>query len=107
MTCIILSGGSSRRAGGLNKAFLTIEGETFIERKIRQFTPLFDELVVVVREPEPYRHLPALIVADQVPGQGPLMGLCTGLKKSSSDINFVTTVDSPYMNPELTAALAN
>ncbi len=101
MTCIILSGGKSRRAGGRDKAFLTIDGESFIERKIRQLSPLFKELIITVRDKNLYRNLPASIVEDPIPGQGPLMGLYSGLKKSRSDINFVTTVDSPFMNPAL------
>jgi len=105
MTCIILSGGNGERIGGLDKAFLTIGGETFIERKIRQLTPLFEEIVVVVKEIEPYAHLPVRIIADQIPGLGPLAGLCTGLKASSSNINFVTTVDSPFFRPKLASWL--
>jgi len=107
MTCIILSGGKSLRAGGRDKAFLTIDGESFIERKIRQLSPLFKELIIIVRDIEPYRYLPVQIVADQVPEQGPLMGLYSGLRKSISDINFVTTVDSPFTNPDLIAWLVD
>jgi molybdopterin-guanine dinucleotide biosynthesis protein A len=105
MTCIILAGGSGSRIGGRDKAFLTIDGESFIERKIRQLTPMFGEIIVVVREADAYRRLPARIIEDQIPGQGPLMGLYSGLCASSSDINFVTTVDSPFMSHPLAAWL--
>ncbi|MBI9106001.1 MAG: molybdenum cofactor guanylyltransferase [Spirochaetales bacterium] len=105
MTCIILSGGNGERIGGLDKAFLTIEGEPFIERKIRQLSPMFKEIIVVVNKTEAYRNIPARIITDEKPGQGPLMGLYSGLRESSSNINFVTTVDSPFMSPALVAWL--
>ena len=105
MTCIILAGGAGVRMGGVDKAFLSLKGEDFVERKIRQLGPLFDEVLVVVRETGPYLDLPARIAADRVPGQGPLMGLYTGLLESSSDINFVTTVDSPFVSLPLVSML--
>ena len=57
MTGIILSGGSGTRMGGQEKAFLTLEGETFIDRKIRLLKPFFSEILVVVNNPELYEGM--------------------------------------------------
>jgi molybdopterin-guanine dinucleotide biosynthesis protein A len=101
MTGIILSGGAGRRMGGREKAFLTLDGETFIQRKIRLLKPLFDELLVIVNRAELYSGIEADILEDETPGDGPLMGMYTGLKASSSDINFITSVDSPFVHTGL------
>ena len=91
--------------GGVDKSALTLDGEGFVQRKIRQLGPLFSEILVVVKDSAFYGHLPVRVVSDLVPGQGPLMGLYTGLKASSSDLNFVTTVDSPFVSLPLVSYL--
>jgi molybdopterin-guanine dinucleotide biosynthesis protein A len=101
MTGIILSGGAGSRMGGQEKAFLTLAGETFIDRKIRLLKPLFTEILVVVNNPSLYAGIDAVILQDEIPGSGPLMGMYTGLKHSSSDRNFITSVDSPYVHTGL------
>lgn len=101
MTSIILSGGNGKRMGGKEKAFLVLNGETFIQRKIRILSPFSDEIIIVVNNPDLYSGLPAKIITDLTPGEGPLMGLYSGLTGSSSEINFVTTVDSPFTNSSL------
>ena len=60
---------------------------------------------MVGRETGPYLSLPVRAVTDEIPGQGPLMGLFTGLKHSLSELNFVTTVDSPYVSTPLVSWL--
>jgi len=101
MTCIILSGGAGTRMGGREKAFLTLDGETFIERKLRLLKPLFSEILIVVNTPVLYEGLDAVILQDEIQGSGPLMGMYSGLKHSSSDKNFITSVDSPYVHTGL------
>jgi len=108
MTAVILAGGQARRMGGVPKAFLTFKGETFIQRKIRLLsaTDLIEEIIIVVSHPREFENLPAVIIKDEIPGKGPLMGLYSGLKASSSEINFITTVDSPFCSLELVRYLA-
>lgn len=93
--------------GGREKAFLTLDGESFIQRKIRLLKPLFSELLVVVNNPALYEKTDAVILRDEIPGSGPLMGMYTGLKRSSSEKNFITSVDSPYVNTGLVRHLLN
>jgi molybdopterin-guanine dinucleotide biosynthesis protein A len=104
MNAILLAGGGSVRMGGLDKAFLPFRTSTFLEHKLAFLKPRFENILVVVSEPGPYERFSDAgthIIPDEAAGQGPLMGLWTGLKKSASGYNFVTTVDSPFTRPEL------
>ena len=49
MTGIILSGGRSTRLGGLNKAFIEVQGERLIERTLRIYGDLFAEVLIKSR----------------------------------------------------------
>ena len=97
MTGIILSGGKSRRMGE-NKAFLKVQGERLIDRTVRIFKGIFEEVVVVTNDPLAYLDHDVMIVTDIVLGKGPLGGIYTGLFFSSSPCSFVAACDMPFMN---------
>ncbi|MBW2674523.1 MAG: NTP transferase domain-containing protein, partial [Deltaproteobacteria bacterium] len=63
MTGIILSGGKNARMGE-NKAFIRVDGERIIDRTIRIFRELFDEIVLVTNEPLAYLEFDLKIVTD-------------------------------------------
>ena len=50
MTGVILSGGKNRRMGA-NKAFLTVDGERLIDRTVRLFREVFEEVIIVTTCP--------------------------------------------------------
>jgi len=83
------------------KAFLTLGKETFMERKIKKLKPLFEEIIIVTNAPLLYSEMGVRVIKDEKEGVGPLMGLYCGLKNSSSDYNFVTTSDTPFLKIEL------
>ncbi len=97
MDAIILAGGGGRRMNGVRKAFLRLQGETFIERILRVVGPLVDAVLVTANEPELYAHLPVRVVPDERPGLGPLMGIYSGLRASGAELAFVTAVDTPLL----------
>jgi molybdopterin-guanine dinucleotide biosynthesis protein A len=101
MNSIILSGGNATRLNGIDKAFLTLGDETLIQRKLRLLRPLFQKIITVTNNPQHYGDLDCTIVQDQVKGMGPLMGIYSGLNASDSHYNFFTTVDTPFLIPEL------
>ena len=111
MTGIILAGGTGSRMGGKDKALLLFSGETFLRRKIRLLSAFCESLLVVAAAAAAgaaFENLDVPVIRDEAPGIhciGPLMGLYTGLKHSETDINFVTTVDSPFISGELAAKL--
>jgi molybdopterin-guanine dinucleotide biosynthesis protein A len=102
MDAIILSGGRALRMGGVTKAFLRLGNETFLERILATITPLVDSVILATNAPELYAHLTDVrVVADEKEGRGPLMGLYAGLSASESEFSFVTTSDTPLLQPAL------
>lgn len=111
---IILAGGRSSRMGR-NKALLAIPGEpslTFIERLASLLSTLCPEVLLVARDEmsgREYESFPSQqicrIIYDQVPDQGPLMGLYSGLQAISYSHALVLAVDLPFVKPELLAWL--
>ena len=97
MTGIILSGGKNARMGE-NKAFIEIDGERIIDRTIRIFREIFQEIVLVTNSPLEYLDLDVQIVTDIVKGKAALGGIYTGLFHSSCDHAFVCPCDMPFLN---------
>jgi molybdopterin-guanine dinucleotide biosynthesis protein A len=96
--------------GGIDKAFLTLEGKTLIERKLELLAHAgFSRIYIVTNKQERYEQFEATLVQDREQGFGPLMGLYSGLKASTAESNLVTTVDTPFLDrillEEITAPL--
>lgn len=110
MAGIILAGGSSRRMGR-NKALLPLPGDeqiTFVEHLVTMLTVFCPEIVLVVRNIAhvvDYTLPDVRIVPDQIPDQGPLMGLASGLSVIDSSHALVMAVDMPFVQPEILAFL--
>jgi len=100
MTGIILSGGKSSRMGGLNKAFLTVNGETIIGRTVRILKSVCDDIILVTNAPLEYLDYDIRIVTDIIKGKAAMGGIYTGLFYSSSESNFVVACDMPLCNRE-------
>ena len=100
MTGIILSGGKSNRLGGLNKAFIEVRGERLIERTLRIYRDLFEEILIVTNSPLDYLEFDVKIVTDIIPGKASLGGIYTGLFFTNSEYAFVTACDMPFLNAQ-------
>ena len=100
MTGIILSGGKSNRLGGLNKAFIEVRGERLIERTLRIYRDLFEEILIVTNSPLDYLEFDVKIVTDIIPGKASLGGIYTGLFFANSEYVFVTACDMPFLNAQ-------
>jgi molybdopterin-guanine dinucleotide biosynthesis protein A len=98
VTGIILSGGKSGRLGGLNKAFIEVRGERLIEKTLRIYRELFEEILIVTNSPLDYLEFDVKIVTDIFPGKAALGGIYTGLFFSSFDHVFVAACDMPFLN---------
>jgi molybdopterin-guanine dinucleotide biosynthesis protein A len=112
---LILAGGRSSRMGS-DKALLTFPGAssfTFVERLVSRLAEYCMEILLVVRDEESGRVYPFAsdahlrLVCDQVPGQGPLMGLYSGLQACSCSHALVLAVDQPFVRSELLAWLCS
>ena len=97
MTGVILSGGKNMRMGE-NKAFLRIEGERMIDRTVRLFRAVFQQVIIVTASPLDYLDQQATIVTDILPEKGALGGLYTGLFFALDEQVFVVACDMPFLN---------
>ncbi len=110
LASIVLAGGTSRRMGR-DKALLPIDGRPMIRSLVRSLVPLSRAVIVSLndrdRHEELKRALPAgvRVVYDERPGQGPLGGICAGLKASDSDLNLVVACDIPEVDPGFIAEM--
>lgn len=105
-SAVVLAGGRSRRMGR-PKALLPFGGEPLIVQVVRKLRPRFPDLVVVAAPGQELPDLPATVVRDEVPHQGPVGGICYGLRACNSPAGFVTSCDVPFLRLPLAAHLAS
>lgn len=98
-TAIILAGGKSRRMGK-NKAFLKVDGQSFIKVLLEKIMT-FDERLIVANDVELYKFTEATTIKDIYPDKGPLCGLYTGLQAMKGHRSLVVTVDTPLLTEAL------
>jgi molybdopterin-guanine dinucleotide biosynthesis protein A len=82
ITGVILAGGRGRRMGGVDKAFLTLGGETLLGRTIARARPQVSGLVINANS-DPTRYAEFLLptVPDSIGGYlGPIAGILSGLE---------------------------
>ncbi len=103
---IILSGGLNSRIG-LNKAFLEISGKKIIERTVLLFKEIFEETIIVTKNPLIYQDLDVRITTDVQDITGSLMGVYSGLLSATSEYNFIVACDMPLINEDVARYLIN
>jgi len=97
---LLLCGGASRRFG-CDKGLALFRGERLIERLVARLAPLTDDLLISTNQPEAYRFLERSLVADRLPGGGPLAGLEAGLGVARHEWLAVVACDLPFASPRL------
>jgi molybdopterin-guanine dinucleotide biosynthesis protein A len=93
---IILAGGKSSRMGS-DKGLLQLGELTFVEYVIRAVEEITEEIIIVTKN-NTYRQFGHVVVQDIIPDKGPLGGIHTGLKLSSSEQNIVLSCDIPFID---------
>ena len=101
----ILAGGRNTRMEGRNKAFLTIDGRTILDRLIDTLAPLFPEILLVTRQPELYTGHAIRIVEDIFQARASLTGLHAALTHAQAPWTFVCPCDAPFIQPALVRLL--
>lgn len=92
---IILAGGASSRMGA-DKASLTLEGKTLLERQVDKMRCLGIRDILLSGAGLP--QLPGTrAVVDEMPGQGPLGGLWTCLRAARNQACLLLSVDVPLV----------
>lgn len=102
---VILAGGLSSRFLGANKARLAIDGQSLLDRILKTFCPLFDEVILVTHTPEQYLDVNALIVSDHYSERSSLNGIYSGLFAARNPFGFVCACDAPFVQEALVKAL--
>jgi molybdopterin-guanine dinucleotide biosynthesis protein A len=97
MAAVILAGGKSARMK-MDKALLPVSGVPLIEKIGRLLESHFNEIIICADSVSKYDFLPYRVVADEEPGQGPLMGILSGLRASTRSLNFVMACDIPQID---------
>jgi len=114
MTAIVLAGGRGLRMKA-DKAGLAVGDRTLLEHVLWQLVPCFEEILVSVskgqnvglkRRPRPGESPRIRIIDDDIPGQGPLGGILSGLKAAENDACAVVACDIPDINIPLLRSLA-
>ena len=100
ITGVVLAGGKSVRFGS-NKALEKINGIPLIERIIKVFQPLFQQLILITNTPDEYAYLGLPMHKDLIEGLGPIGGIFSGLNEISNDAGFFVACDMPYLNSGL------
>jgi len=95
VSAFILTGGKSTRMGS-DKAFLQLNGRTLLARMLEAARSLTSN-VRIVGDRSKYEAF-AAVVEDIFPGCGPLGGIHSGLRSSTTDINVILAVDTPFVS---------
>lgn len=102
-TGVVLAGGRSSLMGR-DKALIEMDGRTLLDRALDLLEPQVQELLVV-GDPEKYAHVGPFVIADDVPGIGPLGGIITAMRYASNDRLLIIACDMPNLTPSLLSFL--
>lgn len=94
----VLAGGASRRMGS-EKALIEYRGRTLLDWSIHILNRAGLKVTVVADRRNRYPDCGVEVLADQLPGGGPLSGLHTALSACSGEFAFVLPCDMPLVNP--------
>jgi len=101
LTAIILAGGKSSRMGpDKNKSMLRLNGKYLIDIVISKLKCVVGDNIIIVGPPERYLSYKQ-VVPDFFSQKGPLVGIYSGLKASSSQYNLVVGCDMPFLEVKL------
>jgi molybdenum cofactor guanylyltransferase len=94
LTAFVLAGGKSTRMG-TDKAFLQVGGRTLLERSLFLARSAAASVRIVGKEANFSSYAPT--VEDIFADRGPLGGIHAALRSSHTDLNFVLSVDTPFL----------
>lgn len=103
---IVLTGGTGRRLGGVDKATVEVDGQTLLEHVL---TALPSEVTVLAAGAPLPTSRPVVFRAEDPPQGGPVAGINAVMPAVTSDVVAVIAVDMPRAVPvllEMIAALA-
>lgn len=99
VTGIILAGGRSSRMGA-EKGLQELCGKPLIHYAIEALSGLCNT-IIISSSSEAYHSLGFKVVADVIPGIGPMGGIYSTLRQSKTEENLVLSCDLPFASVEL------
>jgi molybdopterin-guanine dinucleotide biosynthesis protein A len=90
---------------GRAKALLPWRGRPLIAHMVDRLHEVADEVLVVTSRALGLPELPARVVVDRAPDLGPLGGIREALHAIGSDRAFVTSTDTPFIDPSFVREL--
>jgi molybdopterin-guanine dinucleotide biosynthesis protein A len=106
VSAAILAGGRARRFGGADKASLPIGRARIIDRQLAALSAVADDIRIVANDGSRYAGLGVRVIADAIPGAGPLGGLYSALLDASRDRMLILACDLPFVTAALFERLA-
>jgi molybdenum cofactor guanylyltransferase len=86
---------------GTPKALLRFDNLPIIAHIVSTLQRLSAEVVVVAAPGQELPSMPVTLVRDGMAHQGPVGGICYGLAAATTDVCFVTSCDSAFLNARL------
>jgi len=99
VTGIILAGGKSSRMGA-EKGLQELCGKPLIHYAIEALSGLCNT-IIISSSSDAYHSLGYKVVADVIPGIGPMGGIYSTLQQSKTEENLVLSCDLPFVSEEL------
>ncbi|MEA3478826.1 MAG: molybdenum cofactor guanylyltransferase [Bacteroidota bacterium] len=96
VTGIILAGGKSSRMK-TEKGLVRLDNKPLIEYVIDVLEG-FCDTILISSNSNAYIHYAYQVVSDEIQGIGPVSGIFSGLKASSTADNIVLSCDTPFIN---------
>ncbi|MWC29901.1 molybdenum cofactor guanylyltransferase [Paenibacillus sp. MMS18-CY102] len=96
---VILAGGDHQATKGENRAFLELDGETLLQRQIREMGSCCSEITIVTNEPRPFLRAvdrEIRIITDSFAGKGMLSGIHAGLSLSKNHKVWILGCHMPF-----------
>jgi molybdenum cofactor guanylyltransferase len=100
VTGIILAGGESRRMGK-DKGLCDFDGKPLVLHAIEILKPICEFIVISTNNVQDYSNFGCKIITDEFKGIGPIGGIYSGLKQSTTIHNLVISCDIPFLNSAL------
>ncbi len=107
LTGIILAGGKSSRMGK-DKGLCKFNGKTLVSYAIDTLKPLCGNLLISANHfPEKYQQFNIPVISDEIKNIGPMGGIYTCIKHSTTQHNLVLSCDTPFVGTILLRHLLN
>jgi molybdopterin-guanine dinucleotide biosynthesis protein A len=108
---VVLAGGSGRRLGGADKAFVDLGGTPLVRHVVRRLRPQVDVLAINANgDPARFAGLGLPVIADSLDDAGPLAGILAGMRFARQQQPAAAwlasvAVDTPFFPVDLVVRL--